>query len=95
MTEKKLVEEALDRVMDPEIGMSVFKLGLIYDITILGKDVEILMTMTSPMCPYAPQIMENVKEEVGKLEGVDKVKVKLTFDPPWQIPEEVRLAMGL
>ncbi len=85
MVTKKDVEKVLKNIPDPEIGVSLWDLGLIYTIDIHKKtgNIEILMTLTTVGCPLSEQITGSVREEVGKLQGVKKVDVTLTFEPPW------------
>lgn len=92
---KQEVEDALKHVVDPEIGLDIVTLGLIYNIDIREGMVNICLTLTSPMCPFGPMIMEQIRLEVGKVEGVKIVELELTFDPPWVPPPEVRLMMGV
>jgi metal-sulfur cluster biosynthetic enzyme len=94
------VKSALDSVIDPELGMSIVALGLLRDITVhpAGDDedseVEVLMTLTSPLCPFADAIIEDVENTVSVL-GYGKCLVSLTFDPPWEASEELKLLLGL
>lgn len=85
MATKKQVEDVLRSIPDPEIGVSLWDLGLIYGITIDKKTglVTVRMTLTTIGCPLFNLISEPVKEQVGKLKGVTGVEVDLTFDPPW------------
>lgn len=85
MVSKLSVEKILKEIPDPEIGVSLWDLGLIYNIDIDKKSgkVEILMTLTSVGCPLFEQIAGPIREGVGKLKGVKKVEVLLTFEPPW------------
>ncbi len=75
--------EALKNVYDPEIPINIWDLGLIYGINISNGMVHIKMTLTSPMCPIAYVIVQQVTDAVSKIEGVKDVKVDLVFDPPW------------
>ncbi|MBI5614374.1 DUF59 domain-containing protein [Candidatus Gottesmanbacteria bacterium] len=86
MTTKKEIEKVLDTIPDPEIGISLMELGLIYNCAIDrdGK-VEILMTLTSVGCPLFDEIVAPIEEKIGVLPGVTKVTVNLTFEPPWSI----------
>ena len=95
MASKEDVQEKLKTVMDPEIGLDVFTLGLIYDIKVESDSCAIKMTLTSPMCPYGPMIIEEIRSKTKEVMGSDKVEIELTFDPPWQPPPEVRLMMGV
>ena len=87
MISKKNIEAVLKSIPDPEIGVSLCDLGLIYEIEIDAKKgrVEIKMTLTSIGCPLFSLIAEPIKKEVGKLPGVKEVEVELTFDPPWTV----------
>ena len=81
--------EALAQVKDPEIGLGVVDLGLIYDIDIkANKDVDIRMTLTTPACPYGPELVDAVRISAQKIEEVNQVDVEVVFDPPWN-PEEM------
>ena len=77
------VTQALRTVFDPELGMSVVELGLVYGIEIKNGEVRVTMTLTAPGCPIHDVMPEWVREAVGKLPGVERVEVTLTFDPPW------------
>ena len=82
---KKQIEAVLATIPDPEIGVSIWDLGLIYDITIHNGAVIIRMTLTTLGCPLFDLIAGPIKEEVGKISGVKTVDVELTFDPPWSM----------
>jgi len=84
MVTKQQVEDVLKTIPDPEIGVSLWDLGLIYNINI-GKEgnVSVVMTLTTIGCPLFDLIAGPIKEGVGKLSGVKEVIVELTFDPPW------------
>ncbi len=85
MVTKKQVEEILRNIPDPEIGVSLWDLGLIYGIKSKGSVVEITMTLTTIGCPLFSLIADPIKKEVGKLPGVKEVRVELTFEPPWNM----------
>lgn len=85
---QKQVEEKLKEVLDPEIGISILDLGLVYEIKIDGDDVSILMTLTTPGCPMAAMFDQEVIRKVKEIKNVKKVKVEITFDPPWT-PEKM------
>lgn len=94
------IKSSLENVVDPELGMSIVSLGLIRDVTVhIGGDdeeqeIEVLMTLTSPLCPFADAIIEDVENTVSLL-GRGKCVVALTFSPPWEASEELRLTLGL
>ena len=97
VTEKD-VRKALKTVKDPELGLDLVALGLIYDIEIEGSQVKATISLTSPFCPVAGQIVEEVKEAIEAVEGVEAAEVELTFDPPWtpeRIPPLIRASLGL
>ena len=94
MITKELVIEALKRVEDPEMFLDIWFLGLIYGIEIEESLVKVEMTFTSPMCPAGPQLINEVKEQVGKIEGVAEVEVTVVFVPPWEPNEEIKALMG-
>jgi FeS assembly SUF system protein len=90
---------ALRTVHDPEIPVNIYDLGLIYRTAPDGHGfVEIDMTLTAPGCPVAGEILNWVEKAVSGVEGIDRVKVNLVFDPPWDksmMSEEVQLELGL
>ena len=86
---------AIQRVMDPELGIDLWTLGLIYDIKRENDSVHIVMTFTSIMCPLGPQMIENIKQEVRKVKGVKTVNVEVSFEPMWEPSEDLRAMMGV
>ncbi len=92
---KDVVVEALKTVFDPEIALDIWTIGLVYDVTVGGNNVDVTMTLTSPMCPYGPQILEEVEHKVKAIPSVKNVKVNLTFEPAWEPSEELKLQLGL
>ncbi|MDH3271286.1 MAG: metal-sulfur cluster assembly factor [Gemmatimonadota bacterium] len=97
VTEKD-VRNALKGVKDPELGLDLVVLGLIYDIDVKGAHVDAVISLTSPMCPVAGQIVDNVRETIEGVEGVESAEVELTFDPPWtpdRINPLIRSSLGL
>ena len=96
MPTKQDVENVLKGVVDPEIGIDIVTLELIYDINASedGK-VDIKMTFTTPMCPYGPMLVEEIKAKVSQITGVKEVNVDVVFDPPWQPSEQLRATLGV
>lgn len=92
------VTNALKNTVDPEIGINVVDLGLLYDIKISEtNDVDIKLTMTSPMCPVTSVIMADVQLRLENVSGVGKVSLDLVWEPAWNpemISEEYRVKMG-
>ena len=86
---------AIKTVSDPEIGIDLWTLGLIYKIDIRqGGSIFIKMTFTTPTCPYAPMLVEQVKDALKK-KGFKRPNVEFVFDPPWEPSEEVRMMLGM
>jgi metal-sulfur cluster biosynthetic enzyme/nitrite reductase/ring-hydroxylating ferredoxin subunit len=98
-----LVREELKKVIDPELFVNIVDLGLIYNVDLVpaaeGKtDCKIDMTMTSPMCPAGPQMIQNSKQVLGQLPGMGNVEVKIVLDPPWspdKMTQEARDQLGI
>jgi metal-sulfur cluster biosynthetic enzyme len=89
--------EALSRVEDPELGIDVVSLGLVYSLAVQGSEVVVEMTMTSPGCPLSDQILFQANNELLKVDGVEKATVNLVWSPPWT-PEmmslEAKMSLG-
>ena len=98
-TLKEQITETLQSIFDPEIPVSIWELGFIYDIDINEKnDVKILMTLTSPTCPVAETLPLEVQVKVAAIPDIGNVFVKITFDPPWsmdRISDAAKLELGL
>ncbi len=90
---KEAIVAALKTVEDPEIHIDIHTLGLIYNIDINDAGIDILMTLTTPFCPYGDQIVLAVEKSLQHF-GVE-VRVDLTFEPEWVPPEDVRIALGI
>ena len=93
------IVRVLKTIFDPEIPVDIYELGLIYDVFVNDdNDVKILMTLTTPNCPVAESLPQEVKEKVRELDEVNEVELELTFDPPWTrdlISEEAKLELGV
>lgn len=92
------VIEALRLVFDPELGVNIVDLGLVYGLDIdEGGNVDVIMTLTSMGCPLGPVIERDVKGVVSTLPGVKNVKMSLTFSPPWdpsRMTDDARMELG-
>ena len=92
------VLEAIKTIYDPEIPVDIYELGLIYEINIYPvNNVYVLMTLTSPSCPSAEVIPGEVEQKLREIEGVNEVKVEITFDPPYSqdmMSEAAKLELG-
>jgi metal-sulfur cluster biosynthetic enzyme len=91
------VYEALEEVIDPELGLDFVSLGLVYDVEIEKEEVFVTFTLTTPACPIGPQVSEQMKEFVGDLPGVSAVHPKMVFDPAWSpemMTDDAKFALG-
>lgn len=98
MLSKKNLLKQLKNVLDPELGISLVDLGLIYDVKVdkRGK-VSVIMTLTTMGCPLFNIIEESIKSELKKNSKVKKVEIELTFDPPWdpsRMSKEAKIKLG-
>lgn len=92
------IKKCLRNIIDPELGVNIVDLGLIWAVDLDQGKVEIKMILTSPGCPYGELIVKNIKKSVGKLPGVAGVKVEVLRDKLWtaeMASEEVRTELGL
>lgn len=96
---RERIIDVLKTCYDPEIPVDIWELGLIYDIQIEeGNDVHVMMTLTSPNCPVAESLPVEVEEKIAAMPDVNKAKVEITFEPPWDkdmMSEEARLELGM
>ncbi len=94
---EKIVKE-LKSIFDPEIPVDIYELGLIYDVLVNEDyEVKILMTLTSPNCPVAESLPQEVEEKIRSIDEVKTAEVEITFDPPWTkdlMSEEAKLELG-
>ena len=99
VVKKEDIINQLKEVFDPEIPVNIFDLGLIYEIRIDDeKKVKIEMTLTSPNCPVAESLPQEVSQKIKKLGGMASLAVYLTFDPPWdkdKMSEDAKLALDI
>lgn len=98
MVTETQVRKALRQVKDPELNIDLVVLGLIYDISVEGNHVNVTMSLTSPACPVAGEIVNQARRAVEGVEGVESADVELTFSPLWtaeRIPPMIRSALGL
>ncbi|MCB4806966.1 SUF system Fe-S cluster assembly protein [Tamlana sp. 62-3] len=93
------IVNVLKTIYDPEIPVDIYELGLIYDVFVNeDNDVKILMTLTTPNCPVAETLPQEVEEKVKSLNEVNNAEVEITFDPPWTqelMSEEAKLELGM
>jgi metal-sulfur cluster biosynthetic enzyme len=91
------VWDALRVVEDPELGMDVVDLGLVYDVAITDSAVAVKYSLTSMGCPAGAQIEQDIRDAVGSMEGVGEVTTELTFDPPWspeRMSDDAKFVLG-
>ena len=94
---EKIINE-IKKIYDPEIPVNIYELGLIYDIKIKDKDVQVKMTLTTPNCPVAESLPKEVKDSIMELKEVNKVDLDLVWDPPWDksmMSEAAKLELNL
>jgi metal-sulfur cluster biosynthetic enzyme len=98
MPDQALIYEKLKQIYDPEVGINIVDMGLIYSLDIAENKVEITMTLTSPGCPAGPQILSQVDSQVKTLDDVEDVDIKVVWSPPWSpdmLSEEARDQLGI
>jgi metal-sulfur cluster biosynthetic enzyme len=92
------VLDALRHVNDPELGINVVDLGLIYDVGIAGDTVHVEYTLTTMGCPIGPLIEAQIREVIEPIEGIENVNAEMTLTPPWtpdKMSEEAKAALGM
>ena len=95
---KQKVIAEIKKIYDPEIPVNIYELGLIYDVSIIEKNVKVKMTLTTPNCPVAESLPKEVKESIMEIDGVDKVDLDLVWEPPWDksmMSESAKLELNL
>lgn len=97
-TKEEDVREALrNEVFDPEIGINIVDLGLVYDITLKDNKADITMTLTTPGCPLGPELITSIRQALARYEDVEDVEIHLVFSPPWHptmMSEEAKDELG-
>lgn len=95
--EEKIVS-MLHTIYDPEIPVDIYELGMIYRIDVDGSTVNIQMTLTAPNCPAADFIVEDMKQKLESIDGIEQVNIDLVFEPAWDqtmMSDEAKLELGL
>ncbi|MDO8628772.1 MAG: metal-sulfur cluster assembly factor [Nanoarchaeota archaeon] len=95
MVTKENVITILKTVKDPELWIDIWTIGLIREITLEKTKITILMTLTTPQCPYGPQLMDDMKQALIKGTKIKNIDLQLTFNPPWKPTEELRKVLGV
>ena len=97
MPTKEEVVEALHAVEDPELGMDIVELGLLYDVEVEGPKVKVIHSLTSMGCPAGPMIQEDIVNVASAVEGVEEVEIELTWEPPWtpdRMSDDAKFILG-
>jgi metal-sulfur cluster biosynthetic enzyme len=92
------VYNALANVYDPELGLPVTDLGLVYDVQLEGKTANVKLTLTSMGCPLAGTIIDYAKRAILEVEGIEEANVEIIWDPPWSVDmmsDEARMRLGM
>lgn len=98
MLDQEAILTALKTVKDPELGVDIVNLGLVYTIQTREEEVDVEMTLTTPACPAGPEILRNAVTAIEAMEGVSKANVKLVMSPPWspdRMSDEARDELGM
>jgi metal-sulfur cluster biosynthetic enzyme len=95
MATREEIVETIKTILDPDILIDIYTLGLIYDMEVRDEQLKVTMTFTSPACPAGPQLIEEIVEKTEKLEGIKKTEVEVTFSPPWEPSDELKAMMGI
>jgi metal-sulfur cluster biosynthetic enzyme len=98
LTKAQALRDALQEVIDPELGIDIVSLGLVYDIQVIGARAFVTYTLTSIGCPMAGMIANAIELSGRRIEGIERVDAELVFDPPWspdRLGEDARFALGL
>ena len=97
MPTKEEVLELMRTVEDPELGMDVVDLGLVYEVQVEGSKAKVLYSLTSMGCPAGPLIAGDIERAAREVEGVEEVDLELTFDPPWtpdKMSDDAKFILG-
>ncbi len=98
MADQEAILSALKTVTDPELGINIVDLGLVYTVQSREDEVDVEMTLTSPACPAGPEILRNAVTALERLEDVSKANVKLVMSPPWtpeRMSDDARDELGM
>jgi metal-sulfur cluster biosynthetic enzyme len=98
MADEAMMLDALREVVDPELMINVVDLGLVYSINCEGETATVEMTLTSPACPAGPQIVQQARMALEKVEGIKQAEIRLVLSPPWtpdRMTDEARDRLGI
>jgi metal-sulfur cluster biosynthetic enzyme len=97
MPTREQIIDALRVVEDPELGMDIVELGLLYDVEVDDAKVKVIYSLTSMGCPVGPMIEQEIRETVASMDGVDETEAELTWDPPWspdKMSDDAKFMLG-
>lgn len=97
-TRAEAVREALRKVIDPELGIDIVSLGLIYNVDVIGSRAFVRYTLTTMGCPVGPMIEQEITLVAAEVDGIDSAVAECVFDPPWSpdlMDEDARMALGI
>ena len=97
MASKNDVLEALRQVEDPELGMDIVDLGLVYEVEMEDSTAKVTYSLTSMGCPAGPLIAQDIDSAIRQVEGIENVELELTFDPPWtpdKMSDDAKFILG-
>jgi metal-sulfur cluster biosynthetic enzyme len=97
MPSREEVIDALRVVEDPELGMDIVELGLLYDVEVAGGKVKVTYSLTSMGCPVGPMIEQEIRETIASMDGVEETEAELTWDPPWspdKMSDDAKFVLG-
>lgn len=98
MVSEEDVFGVLKTVLDPELAFNIVDLGLVYGVSIAGNTVVVKMTLTTPACPFGPELIEESERKLRALKGVENARVELVWEPPWspeKMSEQAKIELGL
>ncbi|MEK6853234.1 MAG: iron-sulfur cluster assembly protein [Nanoarchaeota archaeon] len=94
LTKELLIENVFKKYKDPELDIDVWTLGLIYEVKVDGRHVKIVLTFTSPLCPFGPQMVDDLKKLILDLQA-ETIDIEITFTPLWKPSDELREMLGV
>ncbi|MEK6809823.1 MAG: iron-sulfur cluster assembly protein [Nanoarchaeota archaeon] len=94
ITKEQLIERVFKKYEDPELNIDVWTLGLIYEVKIDGNKIKVVLTFTSLLCPFGPQMVEDLRRMILE-QGAEEAEMEVTFTPPWKPSEELREMLGV
>lgn len=91
----KKTESALKEVMDPELHLDIWTLELIRKVELSEGNLKVIMTLTTPFCPYGPALIQEAKDRLLDIEGIETAEIELDFNEPWHPSEDLKAYLGI